>query len=339
MNDDRFEPRLRQALSDRTARIHSTPPDLSALLGRARQQIHAHRRRRAIAVSALTAIAVVAAITVPAVIIDRGDQPSSASAAAPASGSAATTGTATSRSDGTFGAPARPTKPEASRTHTATGPGGEHATTRAAGHTRTTSPITRSRSSRAAAGDRAPTSGAPTSALTSNGEIVTCAAGAARSTPGVCEGSVGTPPANLALITAAASALTAVGTGTLTFIHAEPDGAGWDAQVVASDGGVLQVRLSASGRTVLSGPRNHPQDSTARSDNLRLVHGATLNYQAALVHVEAAQFGTITKLDLEDSKGRIVWQATVNDAGTIHQISIDAATGKLITHKPPPTSN
>lgn len=138
---------------------------------------------------------------------------------------------------------------------------------------------------------------------------------------------------NQGMLAAASKALKEVGRGTVTSIDAERNGTVWEVQVVTSRGVEHEVDLSSDGRKVLSGPRFTSDDAEDRAENRREAEGAKLDYRAAAKKVLEARAGTITELNLDDHRGKIVWESDVHEGGTKYEVKVDAADGRVVANK------
>lgn len=136
------------------------------------------------------------------------------------------------------------------------------------------------------------------------------------------------------LVTAGTTALNKVGKGTVTSIDAERGGTVWEVQVVTSGGVEHEANVSRDGKKIISGPRIKHTDAEDKAENRQEVRGAKLDYKAAAKKILAARSGKITELNLDDSRGQIVWEADVHHFGTKYEVKINASSGKIIKNKP-----
>lgn len=145
-------------------------------------------------------------------------------------------------------------------------------------------------------------------------------------------------PANAAssqrLVAAGATALNKVGKGTVTSVDAEQGGRVWEVQVITSGGVEHEVDVSRNGKEVVPGPRTKREDAQDKAENRHEVRGVKLDYQAAAEKVIAARAGRITELNLDESRGKIVWEADVHRSGSKYELTIDAASGNVVKNKP-----
>lgn len=132
------------------------------------------------------------------------------------------------------------------------------------------------------------------------------------------------------LVNAGKTALGKVPGGTVTSIDAERGGTRWEVEVVTANGIEHKVYVSRDGATALSGPRTDDTDSEDRSENLREVRAAKLDYEAAAAAILAARGGTLTELNLDDHQGTIVWEADVQQSTTRYEVAIDAGSGDVV---------
>lgn len=136
------------------------------------------------------------------------------------------------------------------------------------------------------------------------------------------------------LIAAGTTALNKVGHGTVTSIDAEHGGRIWEVDVVTGGGAEHEVHVSRDGSAVVSGPRTKHEDADDRAENQREVRGAKLGYRAAAKKILAARHGRMTELNLDEERGRVVWESDVHHGGTKYEVTIDAASGKVIKNRP-----
>ncbi|MFM1724892.1 PepSY domain-containing protein [Rhodococcus sp. PAM 2766] len=140
-------------------------------------------------------------------------------------------------------------------------------------------------------------------------------------------------PSTQALERAGATAVAAVPGSVLVSIETEHDGT-WEAQVVTPDGVEHHVDVSSEGATVLGTPRVDDEDEADRAKHRDRVQAATLDFAAAAAAMLAeAPGGAVTELNLDTDNGTTVWEADVLDgSGTKHEVTIDAATGTVISN-------
>ncbi len=139
------------------------------------------------------------------------------------------------------------------------------------------------------------------------------------------------------LLRAAATAEKKVPHSTLVSIESEDGESRWEAQVVTSDGTEHEMDLSRHGTRVLSGPQVDDDDHD-RAKHRQRVRASKLTYRdAALVVADTVTDGRITELNLDDYRGKTVWEADVlSGAGPKHALKIDARTGEVLVDKSDP---
>lgn len=140
---------------------------------------------------------------------------------------------------------------------------------------------------------------------------------------------------NTALLAAAETARGTVPDSTVYAIESEHDNTQWEVAVVATDGVKHEVEVSADGATVLTGPIAKPDDAKDVTKHRNRVQAAKLDFRAAVDAITKAVDGRITELGLDNrDDGTVVWEADVIDsANTVHEVSVDAATGAVVAQK------
>jgi uncharacterized membrane protein YkoI len=144
------------------------------------------------------------------------------------------------------------------------------------------------------------------------------------------------PPDPQTLLRAATTAVKHVPGGTLIFIQSETADTGtWKTHLVTADGTEQQVKVGSDGYTVLVGPTPTNDTDADKAKHRNLIHGAHLDYQAAVAKVLAAvPDGSITTLQLDDHNGTTMWDADVWDTNLVgHQVAINATSGELVSNK------
>lgn len=141
-------------------------------------------------------------------------------------------------------------------------------------------------------------------------------------------------PGQQQALAAAATAARKVPSGTVTSVDAEHGGAIWEVKIITSGGVEHEVDVDRNGTKVVSGPRTKHEDAEDRTENHRVVRGAEVRYQAAAKKILTARAGRITELNLDEERGRVVWESDVHHAGTKYEVKIDAATGKILKNAP-----
>jgi uncharacterized membrane protein YkoI len=140
-----------------------------------------------------------------------------------------------------------------------------------------------------------------------------------------------TAKGNTALLAAAETARGTVPGSTVSSIETERDDTQWEVQVITTDGVEHEVEVSADGTQVLSGPLAKPEDAKDTAKHRSRIQAAKLDFRAAVDAVAKAVDGRITELNLDDRDGTTVWEADVVDpANTLHEVSVDAATGSVV---------
>lgn len=124
---------------------------------------------------------------------------------------------------------------------------------------------------------------------------------------------------------------------TIYSIESEHDGTQWEVEVLAADGVKHEVEVSADGAAVLTGPIAKPDDTKDVTKHRDRVQAAKLNFRAAVDAITKAVDGRVTELGLDDrDDGPVVGEADVIDsANTVHEVSVDAATGAVVAQKRP----
>ena len=119
----------------------------------------------------------------------------------------------------------------------------------------------------------------------------------------------------------------------MTSIETKRGGTRWNAQVVTPDGFEHELRIDGDGGSVLRGPTKEDDDAADRAEHKARVKAAKLDYATAAEKVVAAVPGArIVELNLDDRRGRTVWEADlVGPDGTKHEVKLDAASGAVVS--------
>ena len=141
------------------------------------------------------------------------------------------------------------------------------------------------------------------------------------------------------LMRAAATAERKVPHSTLVSIESEDGESRWEAQVVTQDGTEHEMDLSRHGTRVLTGPRANDDDDLDRAEHRHRLQTSTLRYRdAALVVADTVPEARITELNVDDYRGKTVWEADVKSGvGPRHELKVDARSGKVLVNKTHPT--
>ncbi|WP_432145911.1 PepSY domain-containing protein [Streptomyces sp. bgisy084] len=126
---------------------------------------------------------------------------------------------------------------------------------------------------------------------------------------------------------AAAAALKAV-PGTVSGLDLDVDRAGlvWEADVLGKDGKWHEVTLDAGNARVLNQRIDHDDDDDA--DERAALRNA--HTDAASAARTAAPHGTVTSVDLDDDRGKAVWEVeTLAKDGKEHKLVVDPQSAKL----------
>jgi hypothetical protein len=134
-------------------------------------------------------------------------------------------------------------------------------------------------------------------------------------------------------MTAAAHAVAAVPQSTLISIETTGAAQQWQVQVVTAHGVEHEMRLSADGARVISGPTTKHDDTVDRAKHQARVTAAKLDYVAATKVLNRAFPGArITELELDAQAHKTVWEADLSGSGgTELTVKIDAATGDVMS--------
>jgi len=116
-------------------------------------------------------------------------------------------------------------------------------------------------------------------------------------------------------------------------VESENNGTRWEVEVVTDDGTEHKVDVSADGASVLRGPIEQQDSAADKAKHRDRVAAATLDYHDAVdALLKAVPNGRIDELNLDSERGTTVWEADVYDgSGTKHELSVDAATGTVLT--------
>lgn len=132
------------------------------------------------------------------------------------------------------------------------------------------------------------------------------------------------------LLQAGKTAVNKVSDSTLISIETEDNEKRWEVQVVTPDGVEHEMNVSADGSETTSGPSKKSEDSDDRAKHRKRVKAAELDYRDAVKAVTKAVPGRITELNIDTDGDTTVWEADVKKSGTKYEVSIDAASGKVL---------
>lgn len=132
------------------------------------------------------------------------------------------------------------------------------------------------------------------------------------------------------LLKAGRKALDKVSDSTLISIETENNDKRWEVQVVTSDGTEHEMKIAGDGSKIISGPQKKDEDSDDKAKHRRRVKNAKLDYRDAVKAVNKAVHGRITELDIDTDNDTTVWEADVKKNGTKYEVSVDAASGKVL---------
>ena len=166
----------------------------------------------------------------------------------------------------------------------------------------------------------------------------TPAATSSSGTPGATGTPEAAPPtdasSSLAALLAAVETALANVPGEVTGIESENGGKSWEVTIFAADDTEHEIRLSADGTVVLAGPHDQRSEANEVNRYKALIASATLDYaDAAEAMVKEVPQGFILELGLDSSAGTTVWEADVRDGSQIREVSLDAATGKVVKNE------
>lgn len=136
-----------------------------------------------------------------------------------------------------------------------------------------------------------------------------------------------------AFLAAAKTALDEVPKGTVIEIESEEDGAYWEIEVATSDGQIHKMEVSADGSEVERGPRKSRQNSQSKSKSAKRVKAAAVDYAKAYEIIRDARDGKIVELELDEHRGKVVWEADVMKGGTEYEVTVDARNGKVLENE------
>lgn len=138
---------------------------------------------------------------------------------------------------------------------------------------------------------------------------------------------------NAGLLKAGRTALDKVSDSTLISIETEHNDSQWEIQVVKSDGTEHEMNTNIAGDKIVSGPNKKSEDSDDRAKHRDRVKAAKIDYREAAQKINQARSGRITELNIDTDNSTTVWEADVKKSGTKYEVSIDAATGKVIENE------
>lgn len=140
-------------------------------------------------------------------------------------------------------------------------------------------------------------------------------------------------PGGDVLLTAAAIGLAAVDGGTVFAVDLSDTG-DWEVSVVTADGTEQDVRVSADGATVTSGPVEDTDDAddAARDQDARLrLLDASVDLEAAVAAAAGSGSGDLTGAELDEENGVAEWEVQYGedtpDEVTVH---VDANSGDVL---------
>lgn len=136
-----------------------------------------------------------------------------------------------------------------------------------------------------------------------------------------------------AALIAAAKTAQGVIAGTVTSIESEDAGT-WEVSVFTKQDTEHEVRISADGTTVVSGPSEQRLGSNVLQRYRTLVDSAKIDVTAAAKAVEKeSPQGLIKELDLDSWRGTTTWEAELRDGAQSREIYLDAATGAVLKNE------
>lgn len=138
---------------------------------------------------------------------------------------------------------------------------------------------------------------------------------------------------NDGLLKAGQTALNKVSDSALISIETEHSDTQWEVEVVTSDGTEHEMNTNIAGDKIVSGPNKKSEDSDDRAKHRDRVKAAKIDYREAAQKINQARSGRITELDIDTDNSTTVWEADVKKNGTKYEVSIDAATGKVIENE------
>lgn len=139
--------------------------------------------------------------------------------------------------------------------------------------------------------------------------------------------------ARYAALVAAAKTAQGVIEGTVTSIESEEAGT-CEVSVFTKQDTEYEVRISADGTTVVSGPIEQRLGSNALQRYKALVDSAKIDATAAAQAVEKeSPQGLIRELELDAWRGTTSWEAELREDAQTREIYLDAATGAVLKNE------
>lgn len=103
----------------------------------------------------------------------------------------------------------------------------------------------------------------------------------------------------------------------------------WEIHVATEDGTESELEVSADGSEIRQGPRVD-DDADDRAENAERLAGAQVDFEQAVKIVMAeVGSGRITDLDLDSSRGTVIWDAEVEDGRAEREVRVNAETGEI----------
>lgn len=135
-----------------------------------------------------------------------------------------------------------------------------------------------------------------------------------------------------ALIAAAKTAQAAVPGSTLIGIEYEGWSEDWDAKVAAGDGTTYKMKISADGTNVFKGPVATAASAAKQAKRGARVTQVQFDFAHALDVVnDRYPKASVSELELDTSKGRVVWEVEFATAeGTRREVKVDVATKEIV---------
>ena len=141
-------------------------------------------------------------------------------------------------------------------------------------------------------------------------------------------GSESTPAVDVAAVSE--QGVAAAGGGTVVSFSSS-DGDTWTVVVSAADGSETQSVVSASAGRVVSGPFPKSVDADTRSTNLAVIGAAVDVVEAARIATGAVTGSTLASMQLGGTTAAPRWTAAVTVDGTAHTVTVDAASGAVLS--------
>ncbi len=107
----------------------------------------------------------------------------------------------------------------------------------------------------------------------------------------------------------------------------------WEVELFEPGASAHQVKVSADGSQVIEGPTAQADSDADTMQRRGRLAKATVDFEGAARAI-ASRYpnSAITELGLDDSGGRVVWEADVVAAdGTSHEMAIDATSGEVMS--------